>query len=212
MCTMSWWRNGDCYGVRFNRDEKKTRPRAEPPELREKAFLAPRDPTGGGTWISVNRNGAIVALLNRWHENQSGTASRGRLVWELAKCDSVNDLKDILESTDLTSYPAFTLVVIGNSRESRWDWNTVSLEKTPAAAPIVSSSYMTDEVVKYRTELYRNTEDHEAFHNHSAEGAFSPRMLRPDAQTWSRSYIHVIPGRNSLELYGRVPRLRPSTL
>ena len=191
---MSWWRNGDRYGVRFNRDEKKSRPRAEPPELRENAFLSPRDPTGGGTWISVNRHGLIVTLLNRWHENQSGTASRGRLVWDLAIAEDTASVENLLESADLSPYPAFTLVAIDSSGEARWDWNTVSLTKTPATAPIVSSSYMTDEVVRHRTELYRNTADQETFHSLSGEGAYSPRMLRPDAQTWSRSHICVTLG------------------
>lgn len=172
----------------------KTRPRAEPPELRENSFLAPRDPTGGGTWISVNRQGLIVALLNRWHEKQSGTLSRGRLVWDLAKSEDTNCLKSTLEASDLSPFPAFTLVALDPSGESRWDWNTLSLERSKATAPLVSSSFKTEEVVRHRIDLYQRTEKQEIFHNTSGEGAFSPRMLRTDAQTWSRSDISVCPG------------------
>lgn len=195
---MSWWRADDQYGVLFNRDEKKTRPRAEPPEIREGDFISPRDPTGGGTWLSVNNRGVIVGLLNRWHERQTGEASRGQLVWSLAGSKSVDEIGEALETMPLGQYPAFTLIAIDRQGEARWDWNTINIARTPASVPAVSSSFEPEGVISYRQKLYHemvgspaDSEGRSSFHQLMGEGAFSPRMLRGDAQTWSRSHISV---------------------
>ena len=92
MCTLTWCREGvvGSYEVFFNRDERKTREKAEPPRLHtagEVRFLAPIDPEGGGTWMLVNEKQLLVCLLNRWHEDQEGfepVRSRGQLVMEMA--------------------------------------------------------------------------------------------------------------------------------
>ena len=70
MCTLTWWRgeSGELE-IFFNRDERKTRPVADPPSRFESdgvSFLSPRDPKGGGTWMTVNEYGIVVCLLNKW--------------------------------------------------------------------------------------------------------------------------------------------------
>ena len=81
MCTLTWWRGEEGeFEVFFNRDEKKTRSRAELPLKREEngmQFLSPRDPDGGGTWMLVNEHGVVLCLLNRWHEE-----SKEAVEWE----------------------------------------------------------------------------------------------------------------------------------
>jgi len=77
MCTLTWRRGSkETVEVFFNRDEKKTRSRAEPPGERFDAngvrYLSPLDPESGGTWMLVNERGLVVCLLNRC----SGTIGR----------------------------------------------------------------------------------------------------------------------------------------
>ena len=61
MCTLTWGRDeAGGLEVFFNRDERKTRPVAEPPaldELNGVRFLSPRDPKGGGAWMIANELG-----------------------------------------------------------------------------------------------------------------------------------------------------------
>lgn len=75
MCTATWaFRGGPgawTLELGFNRDEHRSRPKAHPPRLRRpaaggRAFIAPRDPLGGGSWLAVNDAGICLALLNRY--------------------------------------------------------------------------------------------------------------------------------------------------
>lgn len=200
MCTMTWWRQEKLYGVYFNRDEMKTRPRAEPPSLRENRFLAPLDPTGGGTWISVNRSGLIVALLNRWHDQKKAPRSRGKLVWDLSKFEDSTALEIGLSSEDLRNYPSFTLIALDASRVRQWDWNGKTLSESPASCPVSSSSFDTENILSQRAAAFQNTvvnpncpNQLQTYHSQSSHNAYSTRMCRPDAQTWSRSSISVSP-------------------
>lgn len=204
MCTMTWWRDEEDYGVFFNRDEQKTRERADPPFLWPGGFLAPRDPGGGGTWIAVNRAGLILALLNRWHEGNPGTRSRGLLIPELAQLESGEKVGDALQLMDFQDYSPFTLVAIDAHSATRWDWTSAELLVEPATAPITSSSFRFEQVRTARRERFDThirpsaTDDElDHYHQESAHGAYSVRMLRPDAQTWSRSKIHIAP--NSID-------------
>ena len=197
---MTWWRKEKRYGVFFNRDEMKTRPRAEPPSLRENEFLAPLDPTGGGTWISANRHGIIVALLNRWHDQKKGLLSRGRLVWNLSCHSDMTSLEEEILTKDLAPYPSFTLIAIDSTSHRQWDWDGNTLSETPASSPISSSSFDTENVIARRAEAYGKTisdpsspDQLETYHTESSQGAYSTRMCRPDAQTWSRSSIAISP-------------------
>lgn len=89
MCTVSWIHEPDGYQLFCNRDEKRTRPAADPPRIHERdgvRWLAPVDPAGGGAWIGVNQTGVAVCLLNRSGSNTTcflGARSRGLLTWEL---------------------------------------------------------------------------------------------------------------------------------
>lgn len=195
---MSWWRDGEKYGIFFNRDEQKTRPRAEPPFLWPAGFLAPKDPEGGGTWIAVNRSGLILALLNRWHEGSSGTHSRGLLIPELAELADTTDIARQLGASKLADYSPFTLIAMDASAIMRWDWTGSGLLNEPAIAPITSSSFCFHEVRAKRRQTYQTSVTTEPgtpalarYHEQSGGGAYAVRMLRDDAQTWSRSRITI---------------------
>jgi hypothetical protein len=197
---MSWWRNADSYGVFFNRDELKTRERADPPFLWPSGILAPRDPKSGGTWMAVTRHGTILALLNRWHEVQKGTKSRGQLIPYLADHGDPQKVGQSLRTYPLNDFPPFTLIAMDARSILRWDWDGSNLTSGEAIAPITSSSFRFPEVRARRRALYDGSvsspaqiAELEAFHQESGAGAFSIRMCREDAQTWSRSRLNVLP-------------------
>ena len=198
MCTLTWGRgkSGELE-IFFNRDERKTRPVAEPPSKYESdgvRFLSPRDPKGGGTWMTVNEFGVVVCLLNKWElEKRSPTQpkSRGNLVWGMAGIASLDKVEEHLKN--LESYPAFTLVVFSADGESRWDWDGRELRCSEASMPITSSSYCFEEVKAAREGAFASGKSGEDYHSSRGESpsAFTVRMNRPDAQTWSRSRLVV---------------------
>ena len=197
---MSWWRTADSYGVFFNRDERKTRQRADPPFQWPGGFLAPLDPESRGTWLAVNRSGLILALLNRWHEGGNGCRSRGHLIPELASCRNTGEVSDKLDSHDVLDYSPFTLLAMDSESILKWDWDSLKLTSETASAPITSSSFRFPEVRARREQVYTDMVGDQPlpsqladYHAESDADAFSIRMLRDDAQTWSRSRIEVLP-------------------
>jgi len=196
MCTMTW----RCLPQRgreifFNRDELKTRSQALRPQIFQAEngvrYLAPIDPDGGGTWLAVNEYGLCFALLNRWHETQfKGTKTRGSIITSLAGIQTLVEVEEKVRQMDVSDFSPFTLAVLGDE-EHFWEWNGDTLEGTDLQQPLTSSSYCFHEVRNARLAAY--TKDLERYH--VAEGetptAFTVRMNRPDAQTWSRSVIRI---------------------
>ncbi|MDB4537226.1 NRDE family protein [Akkermansiaceae bacterium] len=198
MCTLTWWRDrSGALEIYFNRDERKTRPIADPPALRELnglRFLSPRDPKGGGTWMTANELGMVVCLLNKWELEGRATLSpksRGELVWQMAAISSLDEVEDHLEN--LESYPAFTLVVFSSDGERRWDWDGKELTRSEAMIPVTSSSFCFEEVKAAREGAFASGKRGEDYHSSKDEpsSAYTVRMNRPDAQTWSRSRLVV---------------------
>src|SRR5205809_4904699 len=80
MCTVSFLPNRHGFYLAMNRDEKRDRFAALPPEIVEfenHRVLFPREPTGGN-WISANDAGVCLALIN-WHRIAE-PASGGQLL------------------------------------------------------------------------------------------------------------------------------------
>ncbi|MGC6425575.1 MAG: NRDE family protein [Akkermansiaceae bacterium] len=198
MCTLSWSRpSPDTLEVWFNRDEKKARPIADPPAVRklsETRFLSPRDPQGGGTWMLANEYGLVVCLLNRWElggKSASGVRkSRGQLVWRMAVAKTIEEIALLL--VDLENHPPFILVGLSTAGEVAWDWDGQELAEIETKQPFTSSSYCFQEVRKFREAAFAGS-DPEGYHASAGEEAtaFTVRMNRPDAQTWSRSKVVV---------------------
>ena len=216
MCTLTWNRD-ELTGLEvfFNRDELKTRPVASPPEMRcEKGvrFLSPRDPRGGGTWMLANEFGVLVCLLNRWELETRMTGadrprmSRGRLVWSMAGVRELDEIEGFLDN--LESYPAFTLVGFSAEGERSWEWDGVELLEGIPLSPLTSSSYSFEAVKAAREASYRSGLRGREYHAaaHEAASAFSVRMCRPDAQTWSRSVVRI-GGKVSWEYLAEQPDL-----
>ena len=197
MCTLTW-RDRDGLEVFFNRDELKTRSRAEPPHthLSENGttFLAPIDPDAGGTWMLANEHGLVICILNRWHEEsgQRFQKSRGLIVTELADCESPAALTEILSNKCPGAKP-FDLVSFAHGALAGFTWNGKTLSTFQPQIPLTSSSFRFQEVRAAREKAFQESHDLEHFQNPQAlpSTAFTVRMNRPDAQTWSRSQLKV---------------------
>ena len=225
MCTLTWHRTASRgYEVFFNRDEKKTRTRAEPPTRREAGgvrFLAPRDPDGGGTWMLANERGMVICLLNRWHEEAGPPArtmeSRGQLVWELASLENLPAVEEHLRAVDLSRYRPWTLVAFDEVGEGGWEWNGHSLRETALEMPLCSSSFRFEEVRTARQVRFSDLRASppesegllESFHAGSGEvpSAWTVRMCRSDAQTMSRSHVVVQEGKVTWKYWAEGPEL-----
>ena len=213
MCTLTWWReSAEAYEVYFNRDERKTRAQAEPPRVRERegvSFLAPLDPDGGGSWMLANERGLLVCLLNRWHEEGEvgkPSRSRGQLVMEMATMENVPAVEERLRLEDLRGVLPFTMVGFDPVGERAWTWNGREMvpEHNPEL-PLCSSSFRSTEVGIARRRRFQELRCARrmgssllALFHADVEGNPSPfttRMLRPDAQTMSRSTVQVKNGK-----------------
>lgn len=212
---MSWQRNGAGYDLFFNRDERRSRPPAEPPAVRRvgsTAVLAPRDGEAGGSWLAANEHGLTVTLLNGYLGGDAVTApasgqwtSRGRLVMELSDCSDVPELAERLKMLDLAKFRSFHLAVFDPRTALRASWRDGKLKHVDEDAfspPLISSSIRFGEVAESRRARYREYLDAAdgsrieaalAYHRgHCPErGAFSPCMHREDAHTVSFTWVSV---------------------
>lgn len=201
MCTLTW-RTDDDLEVFFNRDELKTRSRALPPREHQTPdgtrYLSPIDPDAGGTWMLANEHGLVICLLNRWHitstlnPNASPPKSRGQLVSSLAatrKLTSlINDLPKLSESTK-----PFDLFAFHHNQMVAHSWDGQTLTASSPKMPSTSSSYQFEKVKAAREKsfaLQPSLEQYQCSQNEEPS-AFTVRMNRPDAQTWSRSHLTI---------------------
>ena len=108
---------GGALQVAANRDEFLARP-ASPPRRWPgvPAILAPRDEQAHGTWLGVNAHGLFVGVTNRHGtERDTGLASRGMLVAEALRADSVDALHGRLASLGARVYNPFHLLYADTS-------------------------------------------------------------------------------------------------
>jgi Transport and Golgi organisation 2 len=216
MCTVSWIHEPDGYQLFCNRDEKRSRPAAEPPRLHERdgvLFLAPIDPAAGGTWIGVNENGVAICLLNRT-ENPNRTAptprSRGLLTWDLLTLRGAGSqpAASRLVSTlpGPTLHAPFTLLVLEPGRPALIaDWDGQDLRIDPAGdarMPLISSSFDPIGVDTQRRAEFRRMVGQSggvtasllrSYHQSHAvcPSPYSVCMHRGDAQTVSFTRVRV---------------------
>ena len=211
MCTLTWWREDDRYGVLFNRDESVKRGRAEPPAVftdKPCRSIRPVDPDGGGTWIWVNEAGMIACVLNKYTEISHIPAhpvSRGVLLTSLVPAASTAALEQRMRETDCSPYRGFYLFCCDGVSEILLSWDGGGLSKRAADelyCPLTTSGFQPDQVVAYRTQQYRllvaesqggRRRSLEAYHTaHNPDfPAHSVLMARSDARTVSHSRIVV---------------------
>lgn len=227
MCTATWWNGADGYELFFNRDELKARDLGLPPReelLHGVRYLAPLDPTGGGTWLLVNEFGLTVCLINQYPDNPRSPGahriSRGRLVRSFADCRDIAEVKSRIAHADLCRYEAFLLIAVQPGHAGHtftWDTRCLSQNQVTQPQPFTSSSHLPDEVLRSRRrrfgELIRlrggdpTPDDLRAFHEHFAPetAAHSVFMSRSDASTVSLSHVVVDHETITLEYAPRIP-------
>lgn len=226
MCTVTWAATDHGYVVWFNRDEQRTRPPAEPPRVQHRrgvACLAPVDPQGGGTWLSVNEFGLTVGLLNYYAAGvvapSAHPRSRGLLVGDLADAPDPETVWARLAGTEPARYPPFLLVCfdpLGRAGLARWDGQQLSRRKlTEADRPLTTSSFRSAEVEASRRERFLaqapTADTLRAFHigRDDRGEAYAVWMSRPDAHTVSLSGVVVTPSRVSFSYAERDVGERP---
>ncbi len=213
MCTVSWTAREDCYRLYFNRDESRSRLRANPPQTRSKegvSILAPTDTQGGGSWIAVNDQGICAFLLNNYGATRPDTGdrafrSRGEIPLLCASRTEVVEAASAVRKLDLEAFRPFILGVVGPGVDGRLlNWNGERLESRDSGHRFVTtSSFNTSEVESYRTRRFMDLlesgadlwNSNQQFEYHSdrshADRAFNPLMSREDAETHCVSVVSV---------------------
>ncbi len=226
MCTLSWTTEGATLEVLFNRDEKHTRAAEIAPHrdtTRGVAFIAPRDPEGGGSWIGVNEYGLVVALLNGYREKDREGGefrSRGEIVIDLLGERDARRAMSRLEAIGPDKHRSFVLAVFeakrGSSGPQVVEWDRTSLvTRSPASVkpPILSSSFEARAVGEKRRAVF------DALHRPLAidslvaahashvpgKSAYSVCMHREDAKTRSFTRIRVDDSYARLTWHGAAP-------
>ena len=140
MCTVSFLPTARGFRLAMNRDEKRARAVALPPEVfrcgRRRAIY-PRE-RNGGTWLAANDAGLCLALIN-WHtiarEPNEEPESRGRIIPALAGAVEVRAIVRRLNATPLLNSRPFRLLVFDSRHkaivELRWDLAELSVREHP---------------------------------------------------------------------------------
>jgi uncharacterized protein with NRDE domain len=210
MCTMTWFVEPGGYQLFFNRDERKSRRRAELPTCQTNSgvqYLSPTDADAGGTWIAVNQFGVTVCLLNHYQFEQIETyknwTSRGEIVRLFASISSLATAEQLFASLELDDYRAFRMFIIdhhGANRLCVWDGHSARIERD-LKTPKSSSSVDAKHVKLVRKELFaklnlvdsKRVDDYINYHaSHlPSRSKESVCMHRDDAGTVSLSHVSV---------------------
>jgi hypothetical protein len=217
MCTVTVVPHRSGIRVICNRDERRARPAALPPQIHDlgrRVAAFPIDPQGGGSWIGVNDAGIVVTLLNvsgpSKRSDQQPKRSRGLIVCELLRCDSLSEVLEAVSTVDAGQFAAFRLVAMHRfiAVEAATDGVRVAMRPQVAIhTPLLfTSSALGDALVEApRTKLFHSMvvdrhgewlRGQASFHRHqwASRPEISVRMERDDALTVSRTMVDVTRG------------------
>jgi uncharacterized protein with NRDE domain len=214
MCTVTIVPYDDGFRLVCNRDERRDRTAATPPNVRRlehRTAVFPLDPVSGGTWVGVNDAGLAAVLLNRTIDSMTTTSnrplsSRGLIIPTLLDCCSVPEVLEIAARLDPAHFDLFRLVVVQRMVAGMLtsDGLTLSAETVGVSRPLmVTSSSLGDAVVEApRRRLFERLvlknegawlAAQARFHAHQwrSRADISVRMERQAARTVSRTCISV---------------------
>jgi hypothetical protein len=218
--------------VVFSRDELRTRLPAVPPLLVERGarrVLMPRDADAGGTWIAVNDEGVVFALLNlhtddkRGHGTSPGSPrlrTRGVVIEALVEAATAIEALERTDALDARAFRPFRVLACdrhGSVAEAVSDGASICRGVRQLDGPLMrTSSSLGDAVVigprraLFRTLIGDSTRPtaatQDAFHDHYWPGAreLSVRMSRRDARTVSITTVELRDGAVRM-LYHELP-------
>jgi len=200
-----------------NRDELRTRPKAQPPQRRmcgEHAAIMPIDPASDGTWIGANDAGLLVTLLNRHRSEDASPSpaqklslrSRGEIIPGLLRHSTLADALASAASLDPQAFQPFRLLLLCGPSMSDVVSNGGAIQvgafQSIKCPLLFTSSGLGDERVESpRRELFeelfsRNDNPvrvQDAFHAHTWPDRphLSVLMNREEAHTVSRTVAAV---------------------
>lgn len=161
MCTVTFIPVKDKYFITSNRDEKKIRQQAIPPEIyieNGKRIIYPKDAEAGGTWIAMNENGNAAVLLNGGfvkHISQPPyRKSRGIIFLEIIS--SIMPVRYFMQM-DIAGIEPFTMIIFDECLyECRWTGSTKHCRQLKKYRPYIwsSSTLYDEEVVKKREQWF----------------------------------------------------------
>lgn len=206
MCTVSFLPTAAGFHLAMNRDEKRARVTALPPEIfriGQRRAIYPREPNDG-TWLAIDDAGLCLALLN-WHrierEPEGGPTSRGWIIPQLIGLSRNGAAGRELRRMSLHLVRPFRLIAIELHRKrlTEWQWDTVALaprDRPWRAFHWFSSGCDEEKAEKQRAEVCATAslgarDALRKLHaSHLPErGPFSICMHRPDAATVSFSEV-----------------------
>jgi len=211
---------GPGFRLVTNRDEQRTRLKADPPAIREVGgsgkpplrAVWPTDGAAGGTWIAANQRGLVLSLLNvnlaqateqvrAAHGRER--SSRGWIIPALADAENSLDAVERLMHMPLRTFPPFRLIAADLERvvECRWDGLLLGTTRHALEPLCFTSSGLGDDRVAPRLDLFREMirergaipDTQDDFHRHSWPGKepISVLMSREDARTVSTTVVEV---------------------
>jgi hypothetical protein len=201
------------WRVTFNRDERRTRPPAVPPDQHiydDRLAVHPIDPLGGGTWIAASSAGLVFALLNGYSDadhRPRAAKSRGLIIPAFLSADTLDEAATRLQSIDPSAFLSFRLVIMADDgvREAVSDGRRLeSQDVREGEAWMRSSSSVRPEVVlphrgamfQQDVALSRSAAAQDNFHvtRHATDPALGVLMERDDARTVSVTTVEVFAG------------------
>ncbi len=221
MCTVTVVPHETGIRVMCNRDERRSRPAALPPQLHDlggRLAAIPLDPRGAGSWVGVNDAGIVVTLLNvsgSWRRSpEEPRRSRGLIVREVLRSGSLSHVLETVASLDVGLFDLFRLVVARGSTvvDATSDGaRRVTTRQITLDRPLIfTSSSLGDALVEApRKQLFQRMvverrsqwlRGQARFHRHQwpSRPEISVRMERHDALTVSRTVVEVTRARRSL--------------
>ena len=125
--------------IAANRDELRDRPWTPPARhwADRRHVVAGRDDLGGGTWLALNDDGVVAAILNRRHSlgPAEGKRSRGELPLEAVDHAEASVAANALSMIDPLSYRSFNLLIADN-RDAFWLKSTGEAGSSIIVTPI----------------------------------------------------------------------------
>jgi hypothetical protein len=128
-----------------NRDEMDSRP-SDPPGRHwpdRPDVIAGRDRLADGSWLGLNDNGVVAAMLNRQGTlgPQAGKRSRGELVLEALDHADAATAAEALGEIEPSSYRSFNLIVADN-RDAYWvrhSGRAIDVRKLPPGLSMITA-------------------------------------------------------------------------